>query len=134
MSQNSMLPTRWLSLSGRELRVVGVVALVALATSGVTYMARYYLWHGGMTVQRQEKALPRPERLNVNTARGYELELLPGIGPKTAAKILKYRRANGNFADLSELKNVKGIGPATVDDIRPQAMCAEPDEHIKKRK
>ena len=134
MSQNSMLPTRWLSLSGRELRVVGVVALVALATSGVTYMARHYWWHGGMTVQRQGRALPQPERLNVNTAREYELQLLPGIGPKTAASILKYRRTHGYFSNLDALKKVKGIGPATVEDIRPQAMCARPDEHTKKRK
>lgn len=134
MSQNSMFPTRWLSLSGRELRVVGVVAIVALATSGVTYMARHYWWHGGMRVQRQDSRLPQPERLNVNTARKYELELLPEIGPKTAASILKYRRSHGYFSDLDELKNVKGIGPATVEDIRPQAMCAEPDDAMKKRK
>ena len=134
MSQNSMLPTRWLSLSGRELRVVGVVAMVALATSGVTYMARHYWWHGGMTVQQQGNALPTPERLNVNTAQEYELQLLPHIGPTTAERIVEYRQSSGYFDGLEELKQVKGIGPYTIEQIRPEAMCTVPDADMKKRK
>jgi competence protein ComEA len=127
MSQDSMFPTRWLSLSGRELRLIGIVALVALVTCGATYVVRNYWWYGGMTVKARKARLPRPARLNVNTAKSFELRLLPGIGPHTATDILTYRRRHGHFERLGELKKVKGIGPATVEKIRPHAMCAAPD-------
>ena len=133
MPQNSHFPTRWLSLSGSELRVIGLVALVVLGSSAATYVVRNYWWQGGMTVKGQQGALPKPKRLNINTAQKYELQLLPGVGPKTAQAILEYRRASGYFSDLDGLKKVKGIGPHTVRDIRPRAMCVVPEDDRKER-
>jgi len=127
MTQDSMFSTRWLSLSGRELRLIGIVALLALLTCGATYVARNYWWYGGMTVKTGARRLPRPKRLNINTAGKPVLQLLPGIGPSTAADILQYRRTHGAFRALPELKKVDGIGPATVEKLRPRAMCARPD-------
>ena len=48
--------------------------------------------------------------VNLNTATASELEALPGIGPKTAERILDYRQKSGNFKKIEELMNVKGIG------------------------
>ena len=48
--------------------------------------------------------------VNLNTATASELEALPGIGPKTAVRILEYRQKSGNFKKIEELMNVKGIG------------------------
>ena len=44
--------------------------------------------------------------------------LLPGIGPKTAEKIIAYREENGPFASGEELMAVDGIGAATYENIR----------------
>jgi competence protein ComEA len=41
-----------------------------------------------------------------------------GIGEKKAAAIVQYREANGPFASVDELAQVKGIGAATVDRNR----------------
>lgn len=64
---------------------------------------------------------PSVERLvNINTASAAELELLPGIGPALAQRILDYRTAHGPFRSLADLDRVKGIGPRTLERLRPK--------------
>jgi competence protein ComEA len=48
--------------------------------------------------------------LNLNTATAAELELLPGIGARTAERIVEYRQKNGGFKKIEELMNVRGVG------------------------
>lgn len=66
---------------------------------------------------------PKPSKpaltamLNVNTATAAELELLPGIGPALAGRIVADREANGPFKSVDDLDRVKGIGPKTLDRI-----------------
>jgi competence protein ComEA len=60
------------------------------------------------------QARPAPKRpaepVDLNTATATELMQLPGVGAKTAARILDYRRAHGPFQRPEELLSVKGIG------------------------
>ena len=49
--------------------------------------------------------------IDVNTASLDELMVVPHIGKKTAGAIIDYRRENGHFSSLDELKKVPGIGP-----------------------
>jgi competence protein ComEA len=58
-----------------------------------------------------------PGRININRAGASELELLPGIGPSLAAKIIEYREANGPFQTPQDLVDVAGIGPAKLEDL-----------------
>ncbi|GAG64460.1 unnamed protein product [marine sediment metagenome] len=64
---------------------------------------------------------PRPSAtsaiININTAGLTELELLPGIGPSTAQKIIDYRQENGPFSTIDEVQNVSGIGPVKYEQI-----------------
>ena len=56
--------------------------------------------------------------INVNTA---DIELfmkLPGIGIKTAEKIVELRNQKGGFSELSELLEVKGIGEVKFEGIK----------------
>ena len=55
------------------------------------------------------KAAPA-QAVNINTAPAEQLESLPGVGPKTAARIVEYRQKNGGFKKIEELMNVRGIG------------------------
>lgn len=57
-------------------------------------------------------------QLNINTATAQQWDLLPGIGPATAQKIVAYRHRRP-FRSLSHVMRVKGIGRKTFADIRP---------------
>ncbi len=59
--------------------------------------------------------------ININTATAAELELLPGIGPALAARIIEHRTRHGRFRSVEELDHVSGIGPRTLEKIRPHA-------------
>ena len=49
-------------------------------------------------------------KISINKATYEELITLPGIGPKTALKIIEYRNTYGSFWNLEDIKKVKGIG------------------------
>ena len=50
------------------------------------------------------------EKISINKATYEELITLPGIGPKTAEKIIEYLNTYGPFWTIEDIKNVKGIG------------------------
>ena len=56
-------------------------------------------------------------KININTASGEQLKLLPGVGPATAAKILAYR-IRRPFAHPSHLLRISGIGRKTFNAMR----------------
>lgn len=59
-------------------------------------------------------------KVNINTANQTELETLTGIGPSTALKIIEYRKANGNFKEKEDIKNVSGIGENKFNAIKDE--------------
>jgi competence protein ComEA len=57
--------------------------------------------------------------VNLNTASAETLQKeLSGIGSAKAMAIVAYREANGEFASVDELLEVKGIGKAILDKNR----------------
>lgn len=58
-----------------------------------------------------------PVQLNLASPR--ELSDLPGIGEKTAQRIVDHRAAHGPFPSVDALEGVRGIGPKTVQRLRP---------------
>lgn len=65
-------------------------------------------------------AAPGTGLISINTASAAELTALPGVGEATAAAIVAHRDANGPFATLEALMDVKGIGPAKFAALREQ--------------
>lgn len=61
-------------------------------------------------------------QIDINSADEQTLCLLPGIGPRTAEKIIAYREENGPFAIIEEIQAVNGIGPAKYEAIK-QYIC-----------
>jgi competence protein ComEA len=64
--------------------------------------------------------------ININTAPASDLETLPGIGAKTAERIVEYRQKNGPFKKVEELMNVPGIGEKNFLKLRNQISVGAP--------
>lgn len=61
-------------------------------------------------------------KISINQASKQQLEQLPGVGEALAQRIVAYRKAQGRFQSVEDLKNVSGIGEkkyaALADMIR----------------
>jgi competence protein ComEA len=58
--------------------------------------------------------------ININRATAKQFEILDGIGPVLAKRIVAYRAANGPFITLEDLDKVSGIGPAKFAQFKSQ--------------
>jgi competence protein ComEA len=103
--------------------LVSIVAFVALISV-----------HAQPASAQAERAPARAAALtgtvvNLNTASAAEFEALPGIGAKTAARIIEYRQKNGAFKKVEELMNVRGIGEKNFLKLKAQLTvgAARPD-------
>lgn len=65
------------------------------------------------------EASPSPQLIDLNAADAIALETVPGIGPVTAAAIIRHRDEIGRFETVEQLLDVSGIGPATLEALRP---------------
>ena len=65
------------------------------------------------------KATPPAASISLNTATAAELQRLPRIGPKMAARIIAYREAHGPFRRVQDLVRVRGIGQKTLAQLTP---------------
>lgn len=64
-----------------------------------------------------------PMRIDLNAAGADELQLLPGIGPALAERIVADRLEHGAFATVEDLRRVRGVGERTVLNLRPFAVA-----------
>jgi competence protein ComEA len=85
---------------------------------------------------RAEQQSPQPSTtaaaaksaLNLNAATVDQLVTLPGIGPKTAERIIEYRTKSGGFKRIEDLMNVKGIGEKSFLKLKPLVMVKGPEK------
>lgn len=56
-------------------------------------------------------------KINLNTADINSLTNIPGVGEKTAQKILDYREKN-KFKNIEDIKNIEGIGDKKFENMR----------------
>jgi comEA protein len=70
-------------------------------------------------VKKKIKKELQAKSININKAGKNELTRLPRIGPKMAERIIAYRKTNGPFKSIDEIKKVKGIGNKTFNKLAP---------------
>lgn len=63
------------------------------------------------------------DMININTATSKDLETLPSIGETRANSIILYRKKNGNFENIEDLKKVDGISDAIYNQVKDYITC-----------
>ena len=103
---------------------LGVIAVLIL-------VAVWWVRNGGLEGKLAEHDRPAPHGskagaarkadfvVDVNHAEVAELVELPGVGQAIAERIVEYRKQNGPFQSVDDLREVTGIGPKTLDALRP---------------
>jgi competence protein ComEA len=66
--------------------------------------------------------------IDLNKATLQELMLLPGIGEKTAARIIEKRAELKGFRSVDELMGVKWVGKAKLEKLRGLVTIGQPGE------
>lgn len=64
------------------------------------------------------------EKININSADQSTLEEIPGVGEATAQKIIEYRKINGKFKNIEDIKNVSGIGDSKFENMK-EKICVK---------
>jgi competence protein ComEA len=62
--------------------------------------------------------------VNINSASKEQLETLDGVGPVKAQAIIDYRKKNGPFKTVEDIKKVNGIGDATFNSIKKDLVLS----------
>jgi competence ComEA-like helix-hairpin-helix protein len=73
------------------------------------------------------KKKPPAQPVNINAATSEELQLVPGIGPSTADKILQMRKSYGPFKSVDDLLAIRGIGPKRLEKMRKYLVAGKPN-------
>ena len=79
-----------------------------------------------LAAPQQPPVAPRAAALDLNSATVAQLETLPGVGRRTAERIVEHRQKNGGFKKIEELMNVQGIGEKSFLRLKPLITVAPP--------
>jgi len=113
---------------GGPARFGAMRALFLIAAAAVLALGAIHLWparRADPVVRRTER--PRP-RVDLNAAAAWELEMLPGIGPARAARIVRHRSEHGPFRRIEDLRDVPGIGDRTIEALRSHVTVSGREE------
>lgn len=70
-----------------------------------------------------EVSLAKAEsKIDINRASADELQVLPGVGPVLAQRMVEWRKAHGRYRAVEDLQEVKGIGKKRMEQLRPLVM------------
>ena len=90
-------------LTPQERKFICLIMIVFIIGSAVQLFLRR-----DMAPVRWAKQV-RQFKININTARAEQLQMLPGIGATLAARIVEYRQESGSFKKLEGLQDVEGL-------------------------
>ena len=120
ISEARLLPVTWANVAGRPglLRAPARDDEVSPTTQGGK-SCNACSWRWRSRCSRNRLAVPAFAVVNINTASQDEFVALhKGLGPAKAQAIIDYRKANGPFKSVDDLKHVKGIGAKRLEKLR----------------
>lgn len=124
---------RFPSFTPREAKALIFLLVVLVIGAGITLYKRshpdfapelvsdFTKNQNASSIQKVELYPKKPdikERIHINRATAKELELLPGVGPVLAGRIISLRENKGEFKEAKELMEVAGIGSKKLEEIK----------------
>lgn len=91
-------------LTRQERQVILFLISVALAGVGADFLVKRYA-----PVKTFFCFNPTLGKVNLNQADKPALMEIPGIGERLAQRIIEYRKEQGDFKEIEELKKIRGI-------------------------
>ena len=120
---------RYFGFSKAQLRVLTGLVVVVILTGGYRFIQDYVIRpsrdQAGWRVEILEDYRPVLS-MDPNLAPADSLELIPGIGPVLAQKIVAFREKAGPFLHIDSLVRVKGIGQEKLEQIKPYLKMVQP--------
>ncbi|MCS7189349.1 MAG: helix-hairpin-helix domain-containing protein [Bacteroidia bacterium] len=95
---------------------------------GLNRLERYRLRRYGVLGPSRSYNQKSPKLLDINAASAEELERLPGIGFRTAERIVKYRSKLRYFVRVEQLREVWGLQEENYNKARPYLYVGPPQE------
>jgi competence ComEA-like helix-hairpin-helix protein len=99
-------------LTSQERRFIAIIIIIFIIGSGVQLLLRR-----DIAPVRWAKSV-RQFKININTARVDQFQMLPGVGATLAGRIVSYRQQYGLFSSVEDLCKVKGLRPKHLARIR----------------
>jgi competence ComEA-like helix-hairpin-helix protein len=112
---------RYFAFSPAQIKALLVLGVLILLFGGWKLVREFFLeparpaHHWTIT---EDGSYRPPLQLDLNTAPVDSLELVPGIGPVFARRIVDWREARGPFRSVDSLVAIDGIGPATCVKLK----------------
>ncbi|WP_050899167.1 MULTISPECIES: ComEA family DNA-binding protein [Marinitoga] len=109
----------------RNSKTIFIISLIFFLTifGGIFYI---------QTGNKRTEELNGEIKIDLYTASETQLTKIPGIGPKTAKKIIQYREKYG-FSSVKDLMKIKGIGEKTYEKIRKYVYLSKSKIILKKK-
>ena len=112
-----------------RLAPIAAIALLVLAMGGTWHLASAQPTLVPISAGETAPATDRPAakkaakdlggKINLNTATEQQLMMLPTVGPSKADRIVAWRKKNGGFKRIADLRRVKGFGYKTFKRLEP---------------
>ena len=112
---------QFFEFSKAQMKTLTLLGVVVLVGGSYLLIRDYYPRPTDNPHGWREEGLDRYEPvlvLDANFSPADSLELIPGIGPVMAQRIVDYRREHGILVSVDSLINVPGIGPAKLKQIK----------------
>lgn len=115
---------KWFEFSSGQMKILIVLCLI-LALVSVYRLVRSFSETGAQPLKLVvelgdgDKTYAPVFRVDLNLSPPDSLELVPGIGPVLAGRIIAFRDSVGPFAKLEDVMKVEGIGRVTFEKIKP---------------
>ncbi|MEX2527511.1 MAG: ComEA family DNA-binding protein [Gemmatimonadota bacterium] len=96
-----------------------LVRVTGIGPATVSRLEPHLDFSSGLPLELGRTSGGEPGLIDLNRADETELQVLPGIGPALARRVVEHRARHGSYRAVDDLLDVPGVGPVVLERIRP---------------